>query len=176
MKIHKWRPKNLLPIRTAIPPNQPLSLPLLLPLRLDLLRQPTLIPPIIPLADVLPGLNPTLLLALPYSILAALPADPFLEKQLKRALRPNPWTHPHRGKIFRDNEPVVTHERFAGGSDAALAVLGEGDVGDAGVAAAEGPFRLAVADDEEAGSPGWWHFQWGIRVWSRVFLQRLSVA
>ena len=53
-------------------------------------------------------------------------------------------------ELFRDNESVVADEGAASGADSLLAVGGEGDVGGAGVAAVEGPFGLAVADDEAA--------------------------
>ena len=53
-------------------------------------------------------------------------------------------------ELFRDNKPVIADEGAAGGPDTLLAVGGEGDVGGAGVAAVEGPFGLAVADDEAA--------------------------
>lgn len=53
--------------------------------------------------------------------------------------------------LRRHNQPIVTDQRFARSSDARLAVLGEGDVGGAGMPAIEGPFRFAMADDEGAG-------------------------
>jgi len=58
--------------------------------------------------------------------------------------------HSHVDELLGDNEPVVADEGLAGGADALLAVGGEGDVGAARVLAAEGPLRLAVADDEDA--------------------------
>ena len=56
----------------------------------------------------------------------------------------------HVDELLRHNEPVVADEGAARGADALLAVGGERDVAAAGVAAVEGPFRLAVADDEAA--------------------------
>lgn len=52
-------------------------------------------------------------------------------------------------ELLGDNEPIIAHHGLACGSDSLLAVLGEGDVGDTSVAAVEGPFCLAVADDED---------------------------
>lgn len=51
-------------------------------------------------------------------------------------------------QLARDDETIGANQGSSRGQDALLAVGGEGDIGDAGVAAAEGPFRLAVADDE----------------------------
>jgi len=51
----------------------------------------------------------------------------------------------------RHNQSVRADERFAGCADSFLAVRGEGELGGAGVAAVKGPFRFAVADDEDAG-------------------------
>ena len=54
-------------------------------------------------------------------------------------------------QILRHDQAIGAHESFARGPDAFFAVGGEGDVGDAGVAAVEGPGGFAVADDEDAG-------------------------
>lgn len=50
-----------------------------------------------------------------------------------------------------NNQAVIADHGLARGPDAPLAVGGQGDVADAGVASVEGPLRLAVADDEDAG-------------------------
>lgn len=54
-------------------------------------------------------------------------------------------------QLPRRNQPVTSHEGLPGRFDPLLAVFCEGQVGGAGVAAVEGPFGFAVADDEAAG-------------------------
>lgn len=49
-----------------------------------------------------------------------------------------------------NDKAVAADEGLAGGSDALLAVVSEGNVSAASVLAAQRPFRLAVADDEDA--------------------------
>ena len=56
----------------------------------------------------------------------------------------------HVSQLLGDNQPIVADEGAACGAHAVLAVGGQGDVGVRGVAAVEGPLRLAVADDEDA--------------------------
>ena len=56
----------------------------------------------------------------------------------------------HVGQLLGDNQPIVADEGAARGAHAVLAVGGQRDVGVRGVAAVEGPLRLAVADDEDA--------------------------
>lgn len=53
---------------------------------------------------------------------------------------------------LRRYQSIVAHERLARGSHSLLAICRERDVADAGVPAVEGPFGLAVADDEAAGN------------------------
>lgn len=55
-------------------------------------------------------------------------------------------------KIFRNDQSVIPHQRFARCDYAFLAVCCEREVCVAGVAAIKGPFCFAVADDEAPGS------------------------
>lgn len=54
-------------------------------------------------------------------------------------------------KILGHNQPVGAHHGLTRRHDTLLAVGRQRYVRRAGVAAVEGPFRLAVADDEDAG-------------------------
>ena len=56
------------------------------------------------------------------------------------------------GKVARDYEAIGTNEGSACCADATLAIGGERDVRDTGMAAVERPFGLAVTDDEYSGS------------------------
>lgn len=53
------------------------------------------------------------------------------------------------GEFLGHDQPVVPNQRSARGLDSLLTVGRQGDVGDAGVLAAQRPLRLAVADDED---------------------------
>ena len=55
------------------------------------------------------------------------------------------------GEVPGDDQAVGADEGFACGADAGFAVGGEGELRGAGVAAGEGPFGFAVADEEDAG-------------------------
>lgn len=55
-------------------------------------------------------------------------------------------------KILGHNQPVGAHHGLTRRHDTLLAVGCQRYIRGAGVAAVEGPFRLAVADDEDAGS------------------------
>ena len=55
-------------------------------------------------------------------------------------------------QVLWNDEAIGAYECLAGGADALLAVRCEWDVRDAGVTAIEGPFRLAMADDEDSWS------------------------
>jgi hypothetical protein len=54
-------------------------------------------------------------------------------------------------ELFGDDQSIVSHQGLTRGPDPLLAVRGQRDVGGAGVLAGEGPFGLAVSDDEAAG-------------------------
>jgi hypothetical protein len=56
----------------------------------------------------------------------------------------------HVNQLLRDDQSIVAHEGATRGPDPLLAIGCERDVGGSGVAAVEGPFGLAVADDEAA--------------------------
>ena len=56
------------------------------------------------------------------------------------------------GEVARDYQAIGTDEGAASCADAALAIGGERDVGETSVTAVEGPFGLAVTDDEYSGS------------------------
>lgn len=53
-------------------------------------------------------------------------------------------------QLPRHNKPIISHQRLPCSEDAFLAVGGEKELGGAGVAAIEGPFCFAVADDEDS--------------------------
>jgi hypothetical protein len=55
-------------------------------------------------------------------------------------------------ELFGDDEAVVADQGAARGANSFLAVVGQRNVGGAGVFAGERPFGLAVADDEAARS------------------------
>lgn len=67
---------------------------------------------------------------------------------------PLPWRDEDSREVARDDETVRTDESSASGAYAFLAVGGEWDVGDAGVATVERPLGLAVANQEH--SWRWW--------------------
>ncbi len=54
-------------------------------------------------------------------------------------------------EVLGHDQPVWPDKGAAGGADAFFAVGGKGDVANASMAAVEGPFSFAVADDEDAG-------------------------
>lgn len=56
----------------------------------------------------------------------------------------------HVGELAGDNEAIVADHGAACSNDSFLAIGREGNVGASSVAAVEGPFGFAVADDEEA--------------------------
>lgn len=60
------------------------------------------------------------------------------------------WFYLHVGKLVRHDESIVADHGVSRGNDSFLAVGCEGDIGASCVTAVEGPFGLAVADDEEA--------------------------
>jgi hypothetical protein len=66
-------------------------------------------------------------------------------------------------EVSRHDQPVIAHERLARGAHALLAVRGQRDVRRPCVAPVQGPFCLAVADDEDArvghGGRGWLRFE-----------------
>jgi hypothetical protein len=57
----------------------------------------------------------------------------------------------HVSETAGDNEAIVADHGLAGGPDSLLAVGRERNVGAAGVFSVQGPFGLAMADDEDAG-------------------------
>lgn len=54
-------------------------------------------------------------------------------------------------QLLRRNQPVISYQGLPSRLDALLPVGSQRQVGDACVAAVEGPFGFAVADDEAAG-------------------------
>ena len=57
----------------------------------------------------------------------------------------------HVGELAGDDEAVGANHGRASDGDSLLSVGGQGDVSAASMAAIEGPFGLAVADDEDLG-------------------------
>lgn len=55
----------------------------------------------------------------------------------------------HVRQLLRNNQSIVADKRMASGSDTLLTVGCERNIGRAGVAPVERPFRLAMTDDEE---------------------------
>lgn len=55
----------------------------------------------------------------------------------------------HMGQLPRHNQPIITHHRPSCDDDALLAIGRQWDIGPARVPTVEGPFRLAMADDED---------------------------
>lgn len=59
--------------------------------------------------------------------------------------------HSHVGNLLGSNKSVMANKSLSRSLDTLLTVGGEWNVGTAGMPTVEGPFRLAVADDEDAG-------------------------
>lgn len=58
----------------------------------------------------------------------------------------------HVSYFRRHDQAIVSNKSFPSCADTAFTVLGQREVGGAGVSAVQRPFSLAMADDENAGS------------------------
>lgn len=58
----------------------------------------------------------------------------------------------HMCQVLRHDQSIVTHECLARSQDAFFTIGCQRDIADARMAAIERPFRLSVADDEDAWS------------------------
>lgn len=149
--------------RASIPPDIPLPLPLLLPLLPNLLARHALVLSVIPLGNLLrDGDVEHLALALraldQQLSLRRLALVAYTRQFLRVGIQEQAERRAGAGsgrdvdvcELSWRNQTVRADKRPAGGADARDAVAGEGDVGGAGVAAVERPFRLAMADDEDS--------------------------
>ena len=53
-------------------------------------------------------------------------------------------------QLGRYDQPIVSHKSLSGRPDPLLAIGGQRELGGTGMTSVERPFRLAMADDEDA--------------------------